>query len=226
MGGILAFVDLKYSVGRWQGGGGRHQVYTKYKLKLLLLIQGKIYTLDQHPSFVLSPLSLNAKMLGSLYKLSPAEGEVRGCISCAYPKFACFFVLFCFLILCMVTYRLVIFILPLLRPIALGPEPSSETFINGFTCSSHALCSEDIFFFFVLHPLFPKLHCGFFIYSSLKLCPLNYHLTTQPAQRRLATAWLYRPPACFTLSSSHADSVQVHFTLFCTSFLWPSLHQL
>lgn len=96
MGGILAFVDLKYSVGRWQGGGGRHQVYTKYKLKLLLLIQGKIYTLDQHPSFVLSPLSLNAKMLGSLYKLSPAEGEVRGCISCAYPKFACFFVLFCF----------------------------------------------------------------------------------------------------------------------------------
>lgn len=34
---------------------------------------------------VFSPLSLNAKLVGRLYEcLAPAQGEVRGCISCAY----------------------------------------------------------------------------------------------------------------------------------------------
>lgn len=36
-------------------------------------------------TFVFSLLSLNAKLVGRLYEsLAPAEGEVRGCISCAY----------------------------------------------------------------------------------------------------------------------------------------------
>lgn len=37
----------------------------------------------QHPSFVFSPLSLNAKLVGRLYEsLAPAEREVRGCLPC------------------------------------------------------------------------------------------------------------------------------------------------
>lgn len=37
--------------------------------------------------YVFSPLSLNAKLVGNLYEsLAPAEGEVRGCISCAYLR--------------------------------------------------------------------------------------------------------------------------------------------
>lgn len=47
---------------------------------------------------VFSPLSLNAKLVGRLYEsLAPAEGEVRGCISCASLVWLCTRACFCFL---------------------------------------------------------------------------------------------------------------------------------
>lgn len=56
----------------------------------VLIHEKKMYISDQHPSFVFSPLSLNAKLVGNLYEcLAPAEGEVRGCFPCALPKWEC-----------------------------------------------------------------------------------------------------------------------------------------
>lgn len=47
--------------------------------------QEKYVHMEEHPSFVFSPLSLNAKLVGNLFEsLAPAEGEVRGCFPCAY----------------------------------------------------------------------------------------------------------------------------------------------
>lgn len=87
----IAFADLD------QNGGddrdeeaaliklNRHQCSVLVLWVIVLIHKKNMYISDQHPCFVFSPLSLNAKLVGSLYEcLAPAEGEVRGCISCAY----------------------------------------------------------------------------------------------------------------------------------------------
>lgn len=88
---------------------------------------------------VFSPFSLNAKLVGRLYEsLAPAEGEVRGCDSCAYLRLrvcACVFGFY----MCMVTFH----------------RSHSSSFLkkkknllwtkktSPLVCSSRALCSEE-----------------------------------------------------------------------------------
>lgn len=191
----IAFTDLDQN-----GGDDRDE-----EAALIKLSRHQCSVLDMWVSFdtqekiyVFSPLSLNAKLVGSLYEcLAPAEGEVRGCISCAYLRVCVWFLLMHgYIQSCHFN------VFPLLLKTdcsCFGPVLPSQNIIIGFTCSSHALCSEEPHF--VLHPPFPK--------TSLLLLPISApwvfiqrHHSLHREDKSivcLSCAWFHSPPACFTL---------------------------
>lgn len=92
----IAFTDLDQNRGDDRDAEAalikpsRHQCSVLLLWVTVLIHEKKMYISDQHPSFVFSPLSLNAKLVGNLYEcLAPAEGEVRGCFPCALPEWEC-----------------------------------------------------------------------------------------------------------------------------------------
>lgn len=120
--------------------------------------------------YVFSPLSLNAKLVGRLYEcLAPAEGEVRGCISCAYLRVW-------FLLVHGYFKKLSFQLLLKTDCSCFGPALPSQNTVIGFTCSSHALCSEE--HHFVLHPPLSKT----FTVAFANQCVLSLYLPSpQPA---------------------------------------------
>lgn len=181
------------------------------------------------PLFVFSPLSLNAKLVGSLYEcLAPAEGEVRGCITC--------FTWVCVRV-CVVCsrawlhhtsqYVVVYTWLFLLRTSTLPFECHRH---HWFPPAHLVLCAavKSIVSCFIICHFYwtpsPLLFQDFAVALSHSHSPCFpffkpplFHVDTQPVCTRLQYAWLHSPPACFCpVITSHLTPVSVYFTLLCT----------